>query len=101
MPYYRNPTYTIVNDKMVIPHDCIITVEGKQYFSYLKLDTQTSLKSGIQTIMLDNTIDISKLPKSSLEDLVFILGVNKSEIKKMKKKDLVQYLTPRIEFERE
>ncbi len=91
MPYYNNPTHTLENGILTIPNDCIKNIGGISYFSYHI--------PGSRVTSLDNPTNISKNLRSTLEDLASIFGLTKAQIRDMKKKDLVDYLTPRIVFQ--
>jgi hypothetical protein len=91
MPYYDNPTYRIENGILTIPSDCIKNIGGESLFSYHI--------PGSRVNNVDNPTNISKMLRGTLEDLVSIFGLTKAQIRDMKKKDLVDYLTPRIVFE--
>ncbi len=92
MPYYQNPTFTIENGIIIIPNDCIKTIAGNELFAYQIPGTNIN--------QVDNPTNVSKICRSNLEKLASILGVSKATIKDMKKRDLIEYLTPRIVFQR-
>ncbi len=91
MSYNNNPTHTLENGILTIPNDCITTIEGKTYFSF-KIP-------GSRMVRMDNSVEISKNQRVVLEEFASIFGLTKAQIRDMKKKDLVDYLTPRIVFE--
>ncbi len=92
MPYYQNPTFTIENGIIIIPNDCIKIIAGDELFAYPIPGTNTN--------HVDNPTNVSKMHRSTLEKLASILGVSNATFKGMKKKELIEYLTPRIIFQR-
>lgn len=72
-----------------IPTENIMDIYGNRYFSF-------RYKNVIYT---DNFVDIKKNNRPILEKLMFIFGISTSEIRNMKKKDLIEYIKNRIVFE--
>lgn len=91
MPYYQNPEYILQDGILTIPADCQKTIAGMRLFSYPI--------PGKNVVSLDNPVEVSKMVRNTMEELLSILGLTKSEIKAMKKRELVEYLQPRIIFQ--
>lgn len=91
MPYYNNPTYTLENGILTIPNDCLNNIAGSELFAFRTSDN---------AVRIDVPTEIRKIDRGTLEILLQILGVTKTEIRNMKKNDLINYLTPRIVFQR-
>lgn len=91
MPYYQNPEYILQDGILTIPVDSQKTIADMRLFSYKM--------PGKNVVSVDNPTDITKMLRGTMEDLLSILGLTKNKIKMMKKRELIEYLQPRIVFQ--
>jgi hypothetical protein len=89
MSYVSPSNLILENGILRVPSENIIDIFENTYFSF-KYEN---------VIYTDSFVDIKKNMRPILEKLMLIFGISPSEIKRMKKKDLIEYIQNRIIFE--